>query len=95
MKIEWTVLAVVDVKRIYAYIKEENPPAAVAVIAAVRRALRGQLQTSPLSGRVGRVKGTRELVIPRTPYIAAYRVTDTGVQILRVLHGAQHWPKTL
>jgi plasmid stabilization system protein ParE len=43
-------------------------------------------------GRPGRVIDTRELVIDRTPYIAAYRITGDKVRILRVLHGARQWP---
>jgi toxin ParE1/3/4 len=57
------------------------------IVAAVRR-----LIEFPESGRPGRVAGTRELVIPRTPYIAAYLVIPEMVRILRVLHGAQIWP---
>jgi plasmid stabilization system protein ParE len=43
-------------------------------------------------GRPGRIEGTRELVISRTPYIAAYRIAGDNVRVLRVLHGAQQWP---
>jgi len=46
----------------------------------------------PECGRQGRIEGTRELVISRTPYIVSYRVLDNAVRILRVLHGAQLWP---
>jgi toxin ParE1/3/4 len=49
----------------------------------------------PDSGRTGRVAGTRELVIPRTPYVAAYLIEGDTVRILRVLHGAQMWPDEL
>jgi len=95
MKIEWTSLALADLKHIYGYIHEDNPQAAVSVLAAIRRAVRGQLNTSPQSGRIGRVKDTRELVIPRLPYIVAYRISNSKIQILRVLHGAQRWPDEL
>jgi plasmid stabilization system protein ParE len=44
-------------------------------------------------GRPGRVNGTRELIIQRTPYIAAYRIAGKTVRILRELHGAQMWPE--
>ncbi len=44
-------------------------------------------------GRPGRVKGTRELVVTRTPYIVAYRLKRQSIQILRVLHGARLWPE--
>lgn len=46
----------------------------------------------PETGRRGRIEGTRELVINRTSYIAAYRILGDTVRILRVLHGAQLWP---
>jgi toxin ParE1/3/4 len=95
MRIEWTTLADADLRHIHAHIKGDSPKAAVAVLASIRRAVRGQLATSPFSGRIGRVDGTRELVVPRLPYIVAYRVTDTAIQILRVLHGAQRWPKSV
>jgi addiction module RelE/StbE family toxin len=54
-----------------------------------------QLLQFPETGRPGRIEGTRELVISRTPYIAAYRIMGETVRILRVLHGAQLWPDQL
>lgn len=93
MRIKWTTLADADIKNIYAYIKGDNPQAAVSVIAAIRAAIRGQLAISPYAGRVGRVNGTRELIVPRLPYLVVYRIVDSHIQILRVLHGAQQWPK--
>ncbi len=50
------------------------------------------LEAYPFIGRSGRVAGTRELVVTRTPYIIAYRVSSEGVDVLRVLHGARKWP---
>ena len=52
-----------------------------------------RLADHPHMGREGRVKGTRELVIARTSFIAVYRVTATHIDILRILHGAQRWPR--
>jgi hypothetical protein len=43
----------------------------------------------PQSGRRGRIEGTRELVISRTPDVVAHRITCETVRILRVLHGAR------
>jgi plasmid stabilization system protein ParE len=43
--------------------------------------------------REGRVKGTGELVISRSPFIVVYRVKGKRIEILRILHGAQQWPK--
>jgi toxin ParE1/3/4 len=43
----------------------------------------------PQPGRLGRVAGTRELVISETPFVVAYRI---GADAVRILHGAQRWP---
>jgi len=51
-----------------------------------------KLLDHPKLGRPGRKKGTRELVINRTPFIAVYQIAGNSIQILRVLHGAQKWP---
>jgi toxin ParE1/3/4 len=46
----------------------------------------------PRSGRPGRVEGTRELVITRTPYIVTCRIIGDAVRILRVLLSSRQWP---
>ena len=75
-------------------IAAENPPAAIRMIERIRAAVT-RLAGSPALGRPGRVPGTRELVIPRTPYIVLYRVTGDVVQIITILHSAQRWPDKL
>ena len=75
-------------------IAADNPTAAIRVIEQIRAAVT-LLAGSPALGRPGRVAGTRELVIPRTPYIVPYRVNGDVVQIITILHGAQRWPDRL
>jgi toxin ParE1/3/4 len=53
-----------------------------------------QLVDHPHLGRVGRVPGTRELVVARTPYIVIYEIEGDMIRIIRVLHTAQRWPAT-
>jgi toxin ParE1/3/4 len=53
-----------------------------------------RLVTFPESGRRGRVEGTRELVVPDTPFIVAYRPTGSTVDILSVVHSARRWPSS-
>jgi addiction module RelE/StbE family toxin len=72
-------------------IASDNPAAATRVIERIRSAVR-RLAASPAIGRLGRVEGTRELVITGTPYIVPYRVKDDAVEIVTVLHCAQRWP---
>jgi addiction module RelE/StbE family toxin len=92
VRLVWSRRAQSDLARIYSYIEAENPEAAMAIDSRiVSAALR--LVDFPQSGRPGRVAGTRELVVLRTSYIAAYAVKGDTIRILRVLHGAQTWPK--
>jgi toxin ParE1/3/4 len=50
------------------------------------------LQTQPEMGRPGRVLGTRELVVPDTPYVIPYR---DRLERIAVFHGRQKWPAKL
>ena len=75
-------------------IAADNPTAAIRMIERIRAAVT-RLAGSPALGQPGRVAGTRERVIPRTPYIVPYRVNGDVVQIITVLHDAQRWPDKL
>ena len=50
------------------------------------------LATQPHMGRPGWIVGTRELVVPGTPYIIPYRVKGEQLELLAVFHGRQRWP---
>ena len=94
MKLTWSAFAWSDRDAIFTYVEADNPAAAVLIDERIAAAAR-RLLDFPASGRVGRISGTRELVINGTPYIAAYAVAETAVRILRVLHGAQERPENL
>jgi toxin ParE1/3/4 len=53
------------------------------------------LKSQPDMGRPGRVLGTRELVIPDTPYIIPYRVQRGRLELIAIFHGRQKWPPKL
>ena len=90
MRILWLSDAREDVKDLFLYILENNPAAARRVRNNIYDSVKG-LVDNPAMGRPGRVFGTRELVIPKTPYLVAYRVRNDVVEILRVIHGARDW----
>lgn len=89
-ELEWKGLAVSDLRAIVAYISDDNPDAARALLEEIQGKV-AQLSDHPKSGRVGRVKATRELVV-RPNYIVVYAETATVIRVLRVLHAAQMWP---
>lgn len=90
MRLIWTRLAHIDRSAIRAYIAQDNPAAALALDTAFSRRI-CQLATHPDIGRLGRVTGTRELVV-HANYIVIYDVVGDTVRILRILHAARQWP---
>jgi toxin ParE1/3/4 len=88
-ELKWEVPASEDLMAIIGYIAEENPPAALALLEEIEGKVE-RLTEHPKSSRIGRVEGTRELVV-RPNYIVVYAETPTMVRILRVLHAAQMW----
>ncbi len=73
------------------YIAQDSPKAALAQLGEIELQIKS-LPDHPTRGRSGRVAGTRELVINRTPFIVVYRIEGDAIQILHFLHGAQRWP---
>ncbi len=82
-----------DLEDIADYISQDNPEAARRVVSRLWNAVKSLAQ-QPKMGRPGRVYGTRELVVRDTPFVVPYRVVDSEIQVLRVLHGARDWPKS-
>jgi toxin ParE1/3/4 len=91
MTVRWMPLAEQDLEAAYDYVRQDNEEAARKLVARIFSSV-GMLIRHPFAGPEGRVKGTRELVVARTPYIVAYRIHEAEIQILAVLHGAQRWP---
>ena len=93
MEVRWLDDALADVTEIHRYVAADNPGAAARVVERIQAAIR-LLAEMPHSGRAGRWPGTRELVIPRTPYVVPYQVQGDIIEILRVFHGARRWPRS-
>ena len=92
MNVTFTKAAQADIEEIHRYIAQENPVAAASVVAAIERATT-RLSAFPLSGRIGAVETTRELVISKLPFIAVYQITADAVEIIAVFHAAQDKPR--
>lgn len=90
-RLAWTPSAARDLGEFLGFVAADDPEAADRLAARLREAAR-RLLSFPGLGRPGRVHDTRELVVPGTPVILAYRVHADQVEILRVLHAKQQWP---
>jgi toxin ParE1/3/4 len=93
VKLDWTGRSLADVDDIKTYIRSGNPSAAARVFSAIKSTA-DRLRRFPQSGPPGRQPGTREIVVPGTPYLIVYRLRRNTIEILRVLHGRQDWPAT-
>ena len=91
-KFKWTSKALKDLISIREYIEQDNPKAAVDLTKKIVLKIVEQLSRFQNIGKAGRINGTRELIIPNTPYIAVYWVKSDTVEVLRVLHTSIKWP---
>ena len=93
MNIIWSPEAIEDLNSLRVYISEDDPSAARRVGLHIIRNIEQFLPDHPHLGRPGRVPGTRELAIPKTPYIVPYRLRNKTIHILRIYHNARRWPE--
>ncbi len=91
MKVAWSRRAVNHLTAVRDYIARENPEAARQIAARILENV-DRLVEHPYLGRPGRIVGTRELVIPSTPFIIPYRIKGERLQLIGVFHGRQKWP---
>lgn len=91
MNLIWGRHARRDLNELISHISEESLQAAELVANRIDKAAT-LLALLPYAGREGRVKGTRELVVMRTPYILVYRIQSAVPEIVRVYHAARRWP---
>ena len=92
MRIRWTRPAAGDLTQICDYIEKHGSAGTARRVALSIYQHVGTLAEFRERGRTGRRPDTRELVGAGLPYLAVYRVGRDGVEILRILHGAQEWP---
>jgi toxin ParE1/3/4 len=92
MRVRWTSAAADDLQNIANYLFEQTAEHAARLIREICGSP-NRLKTFPSRGRLGKKEGTRELVLSPLPYVIVYRATSDAVQILRVLHSSQDWPR--
>jgi toxin ParE1/3/4 len=88
--LEWREAARADLLAIVDYISDDNPEAAQQLKDDIEAKV-AKLAEHPKLYRLGRVAGTREMIVRRN-YVVVYAEDARAVSILRVLHAAQQWP---
>lgn len=91
MKVVWSRRAIRHLVALREFIARDSGQNAALVAKRILDAI-DLLQIQPEMGRPGRVLGTRELVVPATPYIIPYRVRRERHELIAVFHGREKWP---
>ena len=91
MKLKWSRRALADQQQIIDFHAEIDAGLALDMIDRVEAAV-NKLLDFPEMGRPGRVSGTREWPVKKSPFLAVYITGSNEVRVLRILHGAMVWP---
>jgi len=89
-KLVWKKRAQTDLLNIVRTISQDNPDAAEKLANEIESKAE-QLSAHPKAFRLGRKRGTHEMVA-HPNYLVIYRVQTDTVEILRIKHVAQQWP---
>lgn len=90
LPVRWLPDARIKLATILGYIAERNDIAASKLQDEIERAT-SQLPQHPYLYRLGRVAGTREIVVHHN-YVVVYRVRPSAIEIVSVLHCRQRYP---
>lgn len=94
MKVIWSRRAIGHLVRLREHIEKDSEANAALVAGRILKAVE-LLQSHPEIGRPGRIVGTRELIVPDTPYVVPYRIRRERLELIAVFHGRQKWPTRL
>ena len=94
MKVVWSRRAIRHLVSLREFIARDSEQNAALVAERILSSV-DILRAHPEMGKPGRTSGTRELVVPDTPFIIPYRVKENRLELIAVLHGRQKWPGTL
>jgi toxin ParE1/3/4 len=93
MKIVWTKRASTHLRAAYEYWRNEKSEDAADLMLGRIFSTVELLENHPELGRPGRIAGSRELALHPLPFLLAYRVRRSKIEIVALLHGARKWPE--
>ena len=91
MRIRWARAALDDVERFGAYLEEHSPSLTESTLLRLYEAAQS-LKRFSSRGRIGRVPGTRELIVTPLPYIVVYSLDQQVVHIGRACGASYRRP---
>jgi addiction module RelE/StbE family toxin len=94
MRVRWSLRAIHQLLEIRSYVARVNPESANRIAVRILSAT-DHLERFPSMGRLGRIEGSRELVVSGLPYIVGYRIVEDVIDIAFVLHTSRKWLEML
>ncbi len=92
LPINWRKGAKADLAKIVRYIARENPIAARHMRKVLQDSVLPLAEHPYLFRESERIPGCREIVVTRN-YVVLYRVIQTAVEIVAVVHAARNFPE--
>lgn len=95
MKVRWTRWATSEWLESFEHLERENASAASRTANSVLETI-AMLAAHPHVGRMGRIAGTREFAVPRTPFVIGYQadLPNNLLRVLTVYDERRRWPKS-
>lgn len=90
LNLNWEADALLQYEVLIQFVRDRNQPAAEALARRIDESVERACHF-PEVGRPGRIVGTRELIV-HPNYIVVYRITETAIDVLRLLHARQLYP---
>lgn len=90
LDVVWRPRSQISLRAIIGYIADHDPLAAGRMLVRIRASVE-PARVYPQLGRVGRAKGTRE-IIAHPNYLVIYRVLPDAIEVLNVIHARQKYP---
>jgi len=89
LSIKWTSPARQDILEATKHALEDDPVKAAKLADTIFKTVE-QLALFPGSAPPGRIEGTRQLNLPKLPFVIIYKTGFTDLHILRILHTRKH-----
>jgi plasmid stabilization system protein ParE len=94
LKVVWSSRSIDQLQALREFIAKDSESSAAAIARRILDAIE-LLKSHPNLGRPGRITGTRELIVPQTPFVVPYRVRAGRLELIGIFHGRQRWPDRL
>ena len=92
--VEKTIEARRDAHNVWLYIADDNMDAADALLEEFNRVLK-ILSTQPHMGEARPQLGKFVRIFPVGAYLLIYEPIESGISLIRILHGARHLPSAM